>query len=343
MTRHILLLGAIGAAACGSRADSRTRNEALIAAPVQRAGVTAIVRDSVIATIQNADGVSAPMQQALVATRLMAAITAVMVHEGDRVSAGQVLVRIDARDLDAKHAQVTSSIAAAEAARTNALKQLTRVRALYADSAAPRAMLDAAESGFAQADAGVRAARAASDEVAAAQDYSTVRAPFAGRITKRFVDPGAFAIPGAPLVQVQDDARLRISVTASPDAARRVKRGDRLDGTVDGIVVIAVVEGVVPSPAGGVYVINALVDNAKGLLASGSGAVLRLPAGQRHAVLIPASAVVRRGDLTGVRIRVGKADDIRWVKMGSAVGTDVEVLSGLRAGEQVLATAGATP
>ena len=344
MTRRMSLLFACSAAACGSSAEGRIRNETPIAAPVTQAGATAVpVRDSIVATIQNADGVSAPMTQALVSTRLMASITEVLVHEGDRVSAGQMLVRIDARDLDAKNAQVTSAVAAAEAGRTNAQQQLTRVRALYADSAAPRAMLDAAEAGFAQADAGVRATRASAAEVAAVMAYSTVRAPFAGRVTKRFVDPGAFAVPGAPLMQVQDDTKLRITATASPEAARRTKRGDHLDASVDGVAVAAIVEGVVPSPAGGVYVINAIVDNAKGLLASGSGAVLQLPAGQRRALLIPASAVLRRGDLTGVRIRVGKADDIRWVKVGSAVGSDIEILSGLRAGELVLIGTGATP
>jgi RND family efflux transporter MFP subunit len=343
MTRRILLLCA-AAAACGPSADNLPRSDAPIAAPTQQRNVTAVaVRDSVIASVQNADGISAPIAQAMVSTRLMASITDVLVHEGDRVSAGQTLVRIDARDLDAKTAQVTSAIAAAEAGRTNALQQLTRIRALYADSAAPRAMLDAAEAGFAQADAGVRAARASSAEVAASRDYATVRAPFAGRVTKRFVDPGAFAAPGAPLVQIQDDTKLRLTATATPEAARRIKRGDRLDASVDGVPVVAIVEGVVPSPAGGVYVINAIADNAKGLLASGSGAILRLPAGQRHALLVPASAVLHRGDLTGVRIRVGKADDIRWVKVGAAVGSDIEILSGLRAGEQVLVATGATP
>jgi multidrug efflux system membrane fusion protein len=343
MTRRILLLCA-AAAACSPSAENLPRSAAPIAAPTQQRNVAVVaVRDSIIASVQNADGISAPIAQALVSTRLMASITDVLVHEGDRVSAGQTLVRIDARDLDAKTAQVTSAIAAAEAGRTNALQQLTRIRALYADSAAPRAMLDAAEAGFAQADAGVRAARASSAEVAASRDYATVRAPFAGRVTKRFVDPGAFAAPGAPLVQIQDDTKLRITATASPDAARRIKRGDRLDASVDGVPVVAIVEGVVPSPAGGVYVINAIADNVKGLLASGSGAVLRLPAGQRHALLVPAAAVLHRGDLTGVRIRVGKADDIRWVKIGTAVGSDIEILSGLRAGEQVLVATGATP
>jgi RND family efflux transporter MFP subunit len=346
MNRRIMLLCAatVVTAACGPSAESRTGSGAPLAAPVVQANVAvALVRDSIVTTLQNADGVSAPIRQALVATRLIASVTDVLVHEGDRVIAGQTLVRIDARDLDAKHAQVMSGIAAADAGRTNALQQLTRVRALYADSAAPRAMLDAAESGYAQADAGARAARASFAEVEAVKDYSTVRAPFAGRVTKRFVDPGAFAVPGAPLMQVQDDATLRITATATPKAARRTKRGDRLAASVDGVAVVAIVEGVVPSPAGGVYAINALVDNSKGLLASGSGATLRLPAGQQHALLIPASAVLRRGDLTGVRIRVGKADDIRWVKVGAAIGNDIEILSGLRAGEQVLIATRATP
>lgn len=343
MKRPILLLCA-GVAACGSSTGGRSDEVAAPVPPITATATrTVAVRDSIIAAVQNADGVSAPIMQALVSTRLTASITEVLVHEGDRVSAGQTLVRIDVRDLDAKHAQVASAIAAAEAGRTNAQQQLTRVRALYADSAAPRAMLDGAEAAFAQADAGVRAARASSAEVAASKDYGTVRAPFAGRVTKRFVDPGAFAAPGAPLVQIQDDTKLRITATASPEAARRITRGNRLDASVDGVSVSVIVEGVVPSPAGGVYVINAIADNAKGTLASGSGALLRLPAGQRHALLVPAATVLHRGDLTGVRVRVGTTDDIRWVKVGTAVGSDIEILSGLRAGELVLVATGATP
>jgi hypothetical protein len=49
--------------------------------------------------------------------------------------------------------------------------------------------------------------------------------------------------------------------------------------------------------------------------------------------------VVREGDLTGVRVVSGAAAELRWVRVGRPVGPDVEILSGLRAGEQVLVAA----
>jgi len=59
-----------------------------------------------------------------------------------------------------------------------------------------------------QAEAGLRAANASGAEVESVRDYAVVRAPFAGIVTRRFVDPGAFAAPGMPLATIQDASRL---------------------------------------------------------------------------------------------------------------------------------------
>ena len=335
--RPALLLAALTVAACGAPPSERRP----VAGSDQSQFVTVVVRDSVIAATQDADGVAAPFQQAVISTKLMGSVTEVLVREGDHVSVGQALLRIDARDMDAKGAQVAASVAAAEATQASAQLQLKRMRALFTDSAATRAMVDAAETGDAQANAGVRAARAAAAEVAAVKDYAIVRAPFAGIVTKKFADAGSFAAPGVPLIQVQDVLRLRLTVTAPPDAARAVHRGTTLNAEVDGHPVVVVVEGVVPSPAGGVYVINAIVANPSGVLPAGAAALVRLPAGTRHALLIPENALVHNGDLTGVRVRVGANTDVRWVKVGVRVGTFIEILSGLRDGEPVLAVRGA--
>jgi RND family efflux transporter MFP subunit len=267
----------------------------------------------------------------------MGTVTEVLAHEGDHVAAGQPLVRIDSRDLDARQAQAAAGIASADAARANALAQARRIRALYADSAAPRATLDATEAALAQAEAALRSAHAGAAEVESAREYAVVRAPFAGTVTHRFVDPGAFAAPGAPLVTIQDAARLRLAVTTVPGSARGLTRGTTLDGTVDGRAVRATIEGAVPAAAGGVYTVNAIVHNADGALQSGTPATLFLPAGTRRALLVPAGAIVREGDLTGLRVRTANGDELRWVKLGSArAGSLVEVSSGVRATEQVI-------
>jgi multidrug resistance efflux pump len=150
------------------------------------------------------------------------------------------------------------------------------------------------------------------------------------------VDAGAFAAPGMPLVVVEDQSTLRVAVTAAPDAVRGIRRGDRLQGTIAGGPVEALVEGVVPAPGGNVMTVNAMVPNRDNAVFAGSAASLSLPVGTRTAVVVPAEAIVREGDLTGVRIRTGQGSEVRWVRTGRVFGGRVEVLSGLGAGDQVI-------
>ena len=104
----------------------------------------------------------------------------------------------------------------------------------------------------------MRTAQAAANELEAYGAYAEVRAPFGGVVTQRFVDRGAFVAPGAPIVAVEDGSRLRISVTVAPAAARRLKAGARVEGTIERVPVDAVVEGVAPAPSGALYTVNAL-------------------------------------------------------------------------------------
>ncbi len=284
----------------------------------------------------DASGVAAPVRQATLSTRLMGTVLSVLAREGDAVAAGQPLVRIDARDLAAKQAQSSAAIADADAMRKDALAHAARIRALYADSAATRVQLDAVETAVARADAGVNAAHAAASEVAAMTAYSLVRAPFAGKVSRRFVDPGAFAAPGAPLMTVEDGSELRISASTTPDIARGIKRGQVLNATIEQTTTTARVEGVVPSTAGNLYMINALVANPTGSLLSGSSATLSIPQGRRTVLLVPSRSITRSGDLTGVTVRTGAGDAIRWVRLGRTQDGMVEVSSGLQAGEVVV-------
>lgn len=322
------------AAACSGGAPRES------APSVQRAAGTAYtVRDTTVQGTFDASGTAAAFREATLSTKLMGTVLQVLVREGDAVRAGQPLVRIDARDIAAKGAQVAASIADADAQRHDALTQAGRVRALYADSAATRAQLDAAETGVARAEAGARAARAAQAEIGAMSGYAVIRAPFAAIVTRRFVDPGAFAAPGAPLVSVQDGLQLRVAASTTPDVARALRRGQPLDATIEGRAVGATVEGVVPSPAGNLYTINAVVANPGGAILPGSTATLHLPLGTRSAIVVPVSAVVREGDLTGVTLRTPQGDETRWVRLGRRSGNVVEVSAGLRAGDVVVVPA----
>jgi RND family efflux transporter MFP subunit len=224
--------------------------------------------------------------------------------------------------------------------RTEAAAHAGRIRGLYADSAATRAQLDQADAGLARADAAVASAHAMAAELSATASYADIRAPFAGTITRRFVDPGSFAAPGAPLVTVEDASSLRISVSAAPDAVRGLRRGMVVGATIGDAMIPATIEGVVPSGAN-LYLVNALVKNPDGRFLSSSSAALALPRGTRRALLVPAGAIVRQGDLTGVQVASAGGASLRWVKLGTNRGGYTEVLAGLAATDSVLVPTGA--
>ena len=318
-------------AACSGTPSSKTE-----IATTRSAGDLYTVHDTTLAAEFEAAGVAAPIQQATLSTKLMGSVTDVLVREGDRVEAGQPLVRIDARDLAARSAQASASVVEAEAMHRDALTQANRIRGLYADSAAARAQLDAAETGLARAEAAVAVAHAAASELGAVSSYSLIRAPFPGIITKRFVDQGGFAAPGAPLVAIQDVSTLRLTASVTPDIARGLRRGQSLAATIEGQRVRATIEGVVPAMAGNLYSINALVPNPRGALLAGSTATLTVATGTRTALVVPATAIVREGDLTGVTLRSANGDERRWVRLGAPSGTMVEVSTGLRSGDRIV-------
>ena len=325
-----------GALALGVSACSWPKQESKQTSAPATDGIVYTVKDTNVQAAFEASGTATALRQATLSTKLMGSVLEVLVKEGDIVSAGQPLVRIDARDLSAKADQIAASLAEAEAMQREALAQAGRIRALYADSAATRAQLDGAEMGLARAEAGVRTAHAAAAELGAATAYAVVRAPFAGVVTKRFVDPGAFAAPGAPLISVQDGRQLRVTTNATPDVVRELSRGQRIEATVEGRSRSAVVEGVVPAVAGNLYAINAIVDNPNGETLPGSTATLLVPLGLHSALVVPSAAVIRQGDLTGVTIRTADGDATRWVRLGRPVGSMVEVNAGLRAGDRVV-------
>lgn len=331
----LLIALAFTLAACGRGDD----NAAAGPSATPSAGQFHEVLSASRVALQQVSGTAAPVAEATLGTKLMGTITAVLVQEGDRVRAGQPLVRIDARDLVAKESQVAAGRTEADALLREAELHAQRMRALHADDAAPQAQLDAAETGLARARAAVAAAAAGAAELAAVRDYSVIAAPFAGTVVRRHVDPGSFAAPGTPLLVVQDASRLRVSASVAPSAARHLVRGTVLDAVIEGELASAVIEGVVPAPGASLYTVNAIVENGEGRYLPGGAATLSLPGAVQQSLVVPAAALVRRGSLIGVNVRTEAGTELRWIRLGPAFGDSVEVSAGIRAGDQVLVPA----
>jgi RND family efflux transporter MFP subunit len=270
------------------------------------------------------------VHRARIATRLSATVKAVHVQEGARVREGQVLVSLTDPD-------VRAAVDAAEIALASATAHERRITALARERAATPSELEGAQAQRAQAQAAVAATRAS-------LSHTELRAPFAGVVQARRVEPGDLVGPGQPLLELEGDA-LEVEATVSEEEARGLATGKRL--RVRAGEREAPVELTALTPGGDALShrrsLRARVLGAPDGLRSGTFARLELPASSAApgAVWVPRSAVVVRGDLTGVFVASAGRAELRWIALGEAVGDHVPVRAGLAAADRVIDAPGA--
>jgi multidrug efflux pump subunit AcrA (membrane-fusion protein) len=303
---------------------------------------------------------------AALASRIVAPVLDVRVAPGDRVRAGDVLVTLDSRDLAAgarralAGAQASGrALEAAMADEKAAQASLRLARATHGriamlagkQSATPQeldeatAALAAAEARAAsasaralEATAAVESAKAASETASATESFTQIVAPFDGLVTEKRVESGNMAMPGMPLVVVEDVRGFRLDVRVDESRARDVTTGASvpividgtpaaLDAPLDGTV--SEVARAVDSGAHTALVKISLPDRPWLRTGMFGRALFSGPA--RSALTVPAEAIVRRGQLATV---FAIEDGVARLRMVNVAGT--EVLSGLSAGELVI-------
>lgn len=292
-------------------------------------------------------------------SQMMGAITAVAVHEGDTVKKGQLLITIDDAQPRASLEQAQAAVSAAEhelsAAESDlSLTQTTfnRMQTLYDKKSLSaqeydeiRGRLQSSTARRDTARAGRSQAAAALEQARTRADYARVRAPFDGVITERRVDPGALAAPGMPLLTLEAAGPYRLEVGVDERDLRYVRLGQAVAvsfDAMDGAPMNGKVTQIVPAadPASRSFTVKIDLRSNKNLRSGifGRAAFVR---GTRQAVLIPPSAVTERGQLQVVYV-VGEDHlaVLRYVTLGNPQAQGREVLSGLNAGETVVAAPG---
>ncbi|HWP37585.1 MAG TPA: efflux RND transporter periplasmic adaptor subunit [Gemmatimonadales bacterium] len=328
-TLPLLALAGVTLAAC-SGADHDAP------APVERtpARTYVVTADSVTTTIA-IEGTVHARHRAEISTRLMARVTDVPVELGTAVRAGQIVIRLGIEDVAANRAKAEAAVSVAQAARDEAARHAARMDALLAEDVVPRVQRDQAHLGLTQAESQLAMAQATLREVETAAGYAQIAAPFDGVVVARTVDPGDLAAPGMPLLTIESRGGREAVLAVPPEAAAGLTEGAALDvAGRDG----RTAKGRLRAVAGGADPMTRTVEIRVTIPAdwpTGSSVTAFVPVGGRTAVTIPAEAVVRRGQLTGVHVVQGDLVLLRWVRLGRAVGSRVEVLSGLEAGEQI--------
>jgi membrane fusion protein, multidrug efflux system len=316
--------------------------------------------------IYEATGTVRARTSAVLAAKWMAYVRAVNVQVGDRVREGQLLVALDTRDLDASLNRAAaardevrnaipgadSAIAAAQANLDLAQSTFKRMNELYEKKSISDQEFDVASARQKAAQAAFEMARAkrteldaklaeAGQEVFAARvtrSYAQVVAPFAGIVTAKSVDPGNLATPGAPLLIVERDGyRLEASVDESKLSS--IRTGQPVSVTLDGLArtIDARVSEIVPTvdAASRAYIVKIDLPAEAGLR-SGIFGRARFQLGSRQVLAVPFAAVTERGQLESVWVADNGFARARLITVGEKLKDDVEVLSGLTAGEKVI-------
>lgn len=327
---------AVTLAACGKQQDAA---ETPRAAPAMAVTVVpARVRE-----IEQAVRVSGPvaaweaMQLGVELSGLR--VTDLHVDVGERVKRGQLLLELDARSLDSELAQARAAYAEAQAGATLAQSNLRRAEALVKSQYVSASNVEELRAARAQANARVATARAALDAAQLRRDFARLRAPADGIIAKRLVEPGQVVAAGTELLRLIRDGRLEWRAELADAELARVSVGDAVElQAPGGGTVAATIRAVSPgvdadTRTGTVY---ADIPEPDGLRI-GAFVPGRILTGAARALVVPASAVVRR-DGNPYVFTVDAKNVAHRVRVRTGAGTQglVEITSGLQPGARVI-------
>ncbi len=342
----------------GTVKSSQTRS---IAAPVATAVIT---REPIL---YEATGTVAAKDASTLSSKIMGVVKAVNVKEGDRVKKDQVLVEIDPRQVKAQLLQAEAALSEARKAESAALSGQHAAKAsadlaratydryvnLMKTESASRQEFDEVSARFRQTESAlgqaqsmaeaarfrIQQAEAAVAGAAISEKDARLLAPFDGAISARLADPGTLATPGTPLLKIESTDVFRVDIIvpesfiqsialSQPVSVSIPSAGSRaFEGTVWAI-----------SPAADASSRSFLVQVAvpfQPKIHSGMFSRVTLAQGNQEKLLIPASALIHQGQLTGIFLL--DADQIarfRILRTGRTSGTMVEALSGILPGDR---------
>lgn len=263
--------------------------------------------------------------RATIEARLAGRIEQMPVTLGQSVKAGDVLAKLDVSEIQAKLDQ-------AKASREQAERDFKRISALLQQQAVTQGEFDAAEARY-------HVAQGAVAETESMLGYSTILAPFDGVITSKPADIGDLAMPGRPLLQMENPSDLRFLAEVPDDISGHVRSGAEL-----GVLIGSgtnLIHGRVIEIAPAADPINRTVEVKVDLptsanLRSGQFGRLLVPLDETTTLQVPASAVIQRGQMELVFVAKDQKAQLRLAKTGRHSGDKVQLLSGVSAGEQIV-------
>jgi len=296
-----------------------------------------------VSTGMEMDGVVEPIKQSWISSQASGRVSALLVKAGDFVKAGQVLATVDDRETQTGVQRSQAQWVQSDSELRNAQLNLARTRDLQAKGFVSQAALDTAELQFKAAQAGREQAGASVRQSALSQEFTRVTAPYDGYVSDTLVQAGDLAVPGKPLLSMYAPTAYRVVVhvgvsqLASTRAATQVEVQQPSSRGSQWIQPLG--QQVLPAADAMSQTMQWRIDLpnlANTPWVPGQQVRVRFVGGTAQRTTLPASAVLRRGELTAVYVAGGPGFVMRVVRLGGSVGQgQVEVLAGLAPQDRV--------
>ena len=315
-----MLIAAAFGTGC-SKHETPPAPESLPSAPVRAVVVESAARaafEEVVGTVQ-------AKLRAAIEPKVSARIEALLVAPGQTVKAGDLIARLDAREIQARLDQ-------AMAVREQATADLNRARALLQQKITTQAEFDGVQ-------ARARVSLGALTEAETMLAYTKVVAPYDGIITRQLADVGDLAAPGKPIAAMEDPRLLRFEADVPEALIGSIKLGTKLAvriGATSPVIEGVVVEmAPVADAASRTFLVKLDLPATEGVRSGQFGRVL-VPVGENRAIHVPLSALVMRGQMETVFVVEKQNARLRIVRTGKRTDGEVALISGISAGDRVV-------
>jgi RND family efflux transporter MFP subunit len=304
------------------------------AAGVARVGVRAVD----VPVIESAVGTIRAVHETAVASKLLAKVIEVNANAGQTVSDGDVLVRLDDEDLRARLRQAEAASTAAQAARDQAKIEYDRIQSLFEQDSASKIEWDRTRTALSTAEAELDRAKQTVNEARTILGYANIRSPLTGIIIDKKVEVGDTAQPGQVLLSLYDPTRMQLVASVRESLTQRLEVGQIIDVRIDSLdkQCGGQISEIVPEAesASRTFLVKVTGPCPPGVYSGMFGRLL-IPLDKQTVTVIPWEAVRQVGQLDIVDVVEQDTLQRRLVQLGRRLGDDVEVLSGLKPGEQV--------
>jgi membrane fusion protein (multidrug efflux system) len=300
------------------------------------------VRTGVVFEKAEAVGTARANESVTITAKQTGFVASFTFDEGQPVKAGQILVELETRERKADVDQARNDLDQARATRDDARQKLERARQLKATGAITQAKVDELDQLLRGAEARVRSAEARTRSLDARLDDVRIVAPFDGRVGMRQVSVGALLQPGTAITSLDDLSRIKLDFSIPENFLGKLRPGLSVFARSSAYVgrvfegTVAVVDTRV-DPVTRAVRVNALFENRDELLKPGMFITVELALERReNALLIDEEALVPEGARQYVFVVRDNRAIRAEVKLGNRQQGNVEVVEGLKAGDQVI-------